>query len=125
MADPVEPDRPMRRPFAAWLQEQRNGGLHDELSDALGELVAVCVQTGKKGSLTLRVSISPQKDEETVLVLDDVKLTAPKHDSRPSLYFPDADGNLLRNNPRQPSLPLREVPGGRADDTPRDLKEAR
>lgn len=116
-------ERPSLKPFAAFVQEQRNGALHDELSNALAELVAVCVETGKKGVLTLKVTVAPQKDEVTMLVSDDVKLTAPKHDAKPALFFPDEHGNLLRSDPRQLDIAnLREVPGGNAE--PRDLGEA-
>lgn len=120
---PDAAERPSLKPFAAFLTEQRNGALHDELSNALADLVAVCVETGKKGTLTLKISVLPQKDEVTMLVTDDVKTAAPKHDAKPALFFPDEHGNLLRSDPRQLDLSnLREVPGGKAQ--PRDLDEA-
>ena len=115
-------ERPALKPFAAFLQEQRNGSLHDDLSTALAELVASCVETGKNGALTLKITVAPTKDESFVLVTDDVTVKAPKHDAKPALFFPDAHGNLLRRDPRQPELPLREVPGGKGQE-PRDLGE--
>lgn len=104
---------PARKPFAQWLHEQRGGLLHDELSDALAELVQDCVETGKKGTLTLKVNVAPNKDDVTLLLTDDVAIKAPKHDAKPALFFYDADGNLLRKDPRQTELNLREVPGGK------------
>lgn len=111
-ADPAV-ERPQRKPFAQFLQEARKGGLHTELSDELAELVHACVETGKKGTLVLTVTVVPAKDEDgTVQVTDGVKVTVPKPDARPSVFFADDHGNLSRTNPRQPELPLREVPGG-------------
>lgn len=110
-----------RKPFAAFVQEQRNGAMHDDLSTGLAELVAACVETGRKGTLTLKVIVAPQKDEVTLLVTDDVVVKAPRHESKPALFFHDTAGNLLRNDPRQLDLAsLRELPGGKTDE-PRDL----
>lgn len=113
-ADPAA-ERPQRKPFAQFLQEARKGGLHSELSDELAELVQSCVETGKKGKLVLTVAVVPAKDEDgTVQITDDVKVTVPKPDARPSVFFADDHGNLSRTNPRQGELPLREVPGGKS-----------
>lgn len=106
-------DRAGLKPFGQFLHEQRNGLLHDELSGELAELVKQCVETGKKGSLTLKVTVTPNKDDVTLLLTDDVKVTAPKHDAKPALFFYDDDGNLLRKDPRQTELNLRDVSGGK------------
>jgi hypothetical protein len=120
-ADPVADARPQTKPFAAWLQEQRNGGLHGELSDALADLVAACLEHGRQGTLTLKVDVKPNKDGVTLLVTDEVKVRAPEADRPPALFFADAHGNLSRSNPHQPELPVREVPA--RDDAPvRDLE---
>ncbi|HEY3021859.1 MAG TPA: hypothetical protein VGJ32_16790 [Solirubrobacteraceae bacterium] len=102
-----------RRPFASWLQDQRGGGLHGELSDALAELVAAVREHDKGGSLTLTVKVAP--NGESVMVSDDVKVTPPKPARGASLFFADHQGNLSRRNPAQPELPLREVPADDAD----------
>jgi hypothetical protein len=116
MPDAATDERAQRKPFAQFLQEARKGGLHTELSDELADLVHACVETGKKGKLALTVTVVPAKDEDgTVQITDDVKVTVPKPDARPSVFFADDHGNLSRTNPRQPELPLREVPGGRAE----------
>lgn len=112
-------ERPATKPFAAFVQEQRRGALHTELSEQLADLVHSCVETGKKGKLTLTIAVAPMKGEEGVLTItDDVKVAAPKPDARPAIFFADEHGNLSRNDPRQTELPLRGVEGGagRADD---------
>lgn len=107
-------EREQRKPFAQFLQEARKGGLHTELSDELADLVHTCVETGKKGKLALTISVLPAKDEDgTVTITDDVKVTAPKPDVRPSVFFADDEGNLSRTNPRQMEIGLRGVDGGR------------
>lgn len=98
-----------RKPFAAFVQEQRNGGLHGELSDALVELVETVQERQKAGTLVLTVKVTPNKDGVTVTVVDKVKLTVPDAERGAAIYFVDADGNLSRSNPNQTSLPLREV----------------
>lgn len=105
------PDDRQIRPFADWLRDQRNGRTHDDLSDALNELVEAVQEHGKSGTLTFVVKVKPagRGDHGTVLVSDDVKLKAPVGDRPETVFFADNDHNLVRHNPAQPSLPLREV----------------
>jgi hypothetical protein len=107
------------KPFAQFVQEMNNGAVHDDLSRQLQEIVAAAMDTGRKGTLTLRLTASPQKDELTMLVTADVVAKLPKHAAKPALFFPDEDGNLLRSDPRQLDMSaLREVP---AQPAPRDI----
>jgi hypothetical protein len=99
------------RPFAAFLREQAGGKTHDELSDALRDLVARVQDTGKKGSLSLTVNVEPLKgDTDTLVIKDEIKLKLPEHDRKASLFFVNDDGNLTRDNPNQPQLPLHAAP---------------
>ena len=109
----------MSRPFADWLREQSNGRTLDELSDALADVSAAVRETGKKGTLTLTITISPVKNGGGALVVaDQVKALAPKPDRRTSVFYADDHGNLTREDPRQPTFEgLREVPA------PADPKE--
>ena len=101
---------PELRPFNAWLLEQRNGALHGELTEKLAEVVQAAVEHGKKGKLTLIIEIQPDKDLEAVFVRDEIKPLVPQPARGTALYHTDEAGNMTRNNPRQPELPLREVP---------------
>lgn len=103
-----EKDRQVR-PFAAFLQEQREGVTHSELSEGLSDLVAACIEHGKGGTLTYKVSIKPNKDGVTVFVTDAITVKAPVGERSAALFFADDDGNLSRKDPRQQELPLREV----------------
>lgn len=123
--DPLEP--PERKPFAMVLQEMRKGGLHTEMGDELAALVAKCMETGKQGSLDLKIVVKPNDDGQTVTTTDKIVVKAPRADVPTTLFWPDANGNLSRTNPHQLDISaLREVPGGRAAvEDPTHLKEAR
>ena len=99
-----------RKPFAAFLQEQRRGGLHGELSDKLAELVNACNEYGKPGSLTLTIGIKPNADGVTMTVSDKVAVKAPEAERGAAIFFADEAGNLVRHDPRQMEIPVREVP---------------
>ena len=93
------------RDFAAFLVEQSQGRTHAELSEGLRDLVARVIDTGKKGSITLTVSVAPMKDNNGVLVVSDIiKLNLPEHDRAASIFWPDQAGNLVRNDPNQASI---------------------
>lgn len=109
MPDNAAEPRPQTRPFAAWLQEQRNGLLHSELSERLADLVAAIAEHEKGGTLTLTLAIKPSKVYGAVEVEDTVKVKAPEADRDAGLFFADSHGNLSRRDPRQPELPLRDA----------------
>lgn len=104
------------RPFADFLREQSGGNTHDEMSECLHDLVSRVRDTGKKGSVQLTITVAPMKDDiDTLVVSDEIKLKLPEHDRKASIFYPDANGNLSRRDPRQLDFDsLREVP----DDTP-------
>lgn len=101
------------RPFATFLLEQNRGRTHQELSVGLRDLVAKVEDTGKKGSITLTITIEPLKgNEEALQVSDVIKLNLPEHNRGASIFFRGRDGNLQRDDPNQESLfgDLRELP---------------
>lgn len=106
-------DDPHIRPFGNFLQEQNGGKTHNELSEALYDLIARVRDTGKKGSVQLTVSVEMLKNTagEMLAVTDEIKLKLPEHERHGSIYYSDDQGNLSRANPNQPELSgLREVP---------------
>lgn len=114
------------RPFADFLREQGSGRTHDELSEALHELVARVKDTGKGGSVTLVIKVAPLKKSDDVLVVtDDIKKSFPIHDRKPSLTYVDKAGNLTRSDPNQLTFDsLREVPADPAAKLREQAKEA-
>lgn len=106
-------DAPVRtRPFADFLRETNRGTTHDELSEYLQQLTAAVSDTGKKGSLSLRIDVEPIKgDNAAFSISDKITLKLPEHDRGSSMFFRDADNNLTRRDPRQLEFEsLREAP---------------
>lgn len=104
----ADTDEKVVRPFSTFLIEQRNGALAAELGEHLNELVEAVTETGKEGSLTVVVKIKPEGN--MLLVSDDVRVKLPVIKRSASVFYADADSNLTRKDPRQPELPLAEVP---------------
>lgn len=93
------------RPFADVLLEHSGGRIADDLAHALRDLVEAVATTGRKGALTLTLTVAP-----TDLGPDAVTVTA-KVAGRPplplyadALYFVDANANLRNRDPRQLAL---------------------
>lgn len=117
MADEATTPRQVR-PAAAVIQEIGAGALHARVSEQLAELTAAVTETGKKGTLTLQLVVAPIKpgNTSTLVVTGKSVLKAPEGDSETpsSVFFPDRDGNLTRDDPNQPALPLRQLENRKA-----------
>lgn len=99
------------RPFLGFLQQQRNGVLHDELTQKLSQLVAAVQDTDKGGELTLKITVKPASaGEGTVTVADKVTLKLPELERHATLYYTTPDHNLQRQDPNQRDLDLAVVP---------------
>lgn len=108
----------MSRPFADVLRELSGGKVYEDLTTQLGEVVTAVMETGKAGEVSVKLSIK-SNGEGSVRVLADVKQKVPQPNMGETLFFATSSGSLVRNDPRQPELPLREV---KAEQAP--LKEA-
>lgn len=82
---------------------QDKGKLFNEAQESLASVVAAVVSTGKKGKITISLSIQPGADE-TVVVSSDVTSKVPKPSKSGSTYYPSEDGTLTREDPRQPEF---------------------
>lgn len=108
----TETDGGRVRPFADFLREQAKGATHEELSEGLRDLVARVMDTGKGGSISLKITVEPMKGSKgsALVVTDEIKLRLPEHDRQSSLFFSDREGNLVREDPNQLAFDtLREV----------------
>lgn len=105
------------RPFAAVLAEVRGGSAHARVSALLAEVSQAVSATGKKGKLTLVLDIAPMKNaaEGTVMVTVSsvAKIPEPDDATPTSVFYADDGGNLRRDDPKQPQLPLVGLPGRR------------
>jgi len=97
------------RPFYDFLREHRNGLTHDELADALNDLVAAVTEENKAGSLTFIVTIKPMGKSDGFDVSAEIKAKPPKKTPGSSVFFATPDNNLVRQDPRQATMELREV----------------
>lgn len=100
--------------FANTVLELHRGDLIDTLNDELAEVVAACRETGKKGTLTLTLTVTSAQGSDQVAVGAQVKSAPPKPTRLETLFYADG-GQLVREDPRQTRLELRTV---EADDAP-------
>lgn len=88
------------RNFAQVLADIRRGACVDELTDELKELLEACEETGRGGSLTLKLTIKPNGDGGAI-VTDEIKSALPRQKKGDSFFFIGADCSLVRTDPRQ------------------------
>lgn len=89
------------RPFADFIAETNRGNTHAALTAGMHDLVEAVRTHGRAGTLTLTVKIAPlaKGDDSQFTVAEEVKVSAPKPDPRPSIYFTDRSGNLTTSDP--------------------------
>lgn len=93
------------RPFAELLTILDHGAAHAEASRALHDLVSAVQDTGKPGSLNLKIAVKPVSGSSGQLLVSAV-VTArpPQSDPGAAVFFADDAGNLTRHDPRQPQI---------------------
>lgn len=90
------------------LTQHRGGELMNDLSAAFREVNGQVNLVGKPGTVTVVFKISPARGVQGALVLsDDLSTKAPRVASRASIFYADAQNNLVRNDPNQHELPLK------------------
>lgn len=102
-----EPGR--TRPFAAVFGELNRGRTATEAATALQELVSAVTDTGRKGTMTITITVAPTGAGGAVQLSDDIKVKRPSFDRAASLFYVTDDGNLSRSDPNQIPLPLAGV----------------
>lgn len=110
-------------PFSQQIAFLNKGALDDELTEELAEVVKQVRQTGKKGEVTLTITIQmlDKRHEDALKITPKVKTSIPTLDPYTTIMFSTADGDMLRDDPNQRSLDLRQVP----EKAPVELKEAK
>lgn len=93
------------RPALDLIGDLRRGKAAHDITEALHELIAACRDTGKKGELVIKLTVEPDKDDESRMkVTDQIATKKPARNVKPSLFFVDLDGNLTRSDPGQTSI---------------------
>jgi hypothetical protein len=105
------------------LLQMNNGATVAEMAAALEKAVAAVRLTGKSAAITLTLKLSPASKgiTDVLTVESQVKTRLPEPDRGITIFYATDDNQLVRNDPKQPMLPLRVVD----IDTPKrgDLKE--
>lgn len=112
MTDKTDDARRQTKPFAAFLQEHRDGALHAKASDTLAEVVAAVQEHGKQGKVTIEVVVSPTKYDNAVEIVGTVKPKVPEAAPPAAMWYSDDEGNVSRRDPSQMSIddvPVRAV----------------
>ena len=92
-------------PFSQHLAYIGSGGLDAEATRLLTKLVAQVQQTRRKGTLTLTLNLSMEKDMDSVMrVQGECKVKMPAANKPTSWMFPTQSGQLLRDDPEQTSM---------------------
>lgn len=94
------------RDFTAFFRELRRGAAEYEAGIALQELVAAVEATGKSGTLSIKLTITPDPQYGTAVgVADDATVKLPKPTKPSSLFYMDGSHNLRREDPGQLRIP--------------------
>lgn len=83
--------------------------LLDMAGEKLAELVTAVTNTGKAGSLTLKIELKPST-AGALAVRGEVNIKKPKRLPREALLWATPDGNLIADDPRQIKMELKSVP---------------
>ena len=101
-----------QRPALDMIAELRRGKAAHDLTEKIHDLIAACVDTGKKGDIVLKLTFEPDTDDDTRMkVTDQIAVKAPVRNQKASLFFLTDDLSLTRTDPAQHTLP------GTSDDT--------
>ena len=93
------------------LEAHKNGCALTELSGAIKQVTASVQETGKAGNITLTLSIKPATRGSigTLVIESKVKTKCPEAEAPASIFYADADYNLVREDPNQTVMDLRNV----------------
>jgi vacuolar-type H+-ATPase subunit D/Vma8 len=100
--------------FLSTLAQIRKGQTTNELSEQMASVVQSVRLTGKTGSLTLKLVVSPNKDGVSVNVEDVITVKVPRMERAATLFYATEDGVLQRDDPHQVELQFTSVQGGKA-----------
>ena len=97
--------------FNETIVQINNGATLAELGEALQQVVAAVRQTGKTGSITLTLKITPasKRTTEVLMIESQVRAKLPEPERGMTVFYATEDNRLVRNDPKQQMLPLRVV----------------
>lgn len=118
----------MQKPFPLLIADLNDGSTAAGLTANIHELLAAVQNSGRSGSLTLKLKISPATKGSSggvdkVTIVAEKKLELPKPDAPVDFFWLTDEAELSRKHPRQNELELRHVEGSGAVSS-NDLKKA-
>lgn len=96
------------KPATDTLRELENGEVVCDLTAQIQKVTAAAIETRKAGSITLTLKIAPT-GRGNITVDAQIASKIPEHDRPSTGFFTTPDGQLIRDDPNQPKLPLRSV----------------
>lgn len=110
-------------PISEHIRTLNNGGVNADATEALAEVIKRVRETGKGGAvtITLKVAMMNERDENAVTILASVASKMPAFRPVAAILYSTADGDLIKDDPRQRKLPLQDVsaqPRGPAIEVP-------
>lgn len=97
--------------FIASITDLNDGATASDLDRQLREVVLKARETGKPGSITLTLSVEP-RGADSVIVVAKITEKMPKAEEPKSIFFVDDEGQLVREHPKQSTLPFKTVNAG-------------
>lgn len=97
--------------FELLLSELNDGLTRNNMDEKLKELIAAVRNTGKGGSLSLKINIKPASRGEVnkLVFIDEVKATIPDRDRSSTYMFVNKSNELSLHDPNQTVMPFEEV----------------
>lgn len=102
------------RDFSQFISEFAHGSVNKTATDKLREVVAACIETGQKGSVTIKINIGA--DGKLAELRAMISSKKPERGLPGQVFFTTEDGNLRDEDPRQMKLP------GKVLDAPTTLR---
>lgn len=87
------------------LRDIRRGRAVDQATRLLAEVVRAVDETNKPGSVTITLTVKPEKGGGSQkVILAQVKAKKPEGDIPEAVFFSDAEGDLHRTDPAQQEM---------------------
>lgn len=91
-------------PFSVFVLEHRNGQFNAEVAARLAEVVRKVEETGKKGTVTVKLTVEPIGTHTGQVVIVDQVDNRPPRELTGSIWFTDPNGGVSRRDPNQSPL---------------------
>lgn len=106
----------MGKPITDVMRQLRGGAFVEQATAALAEAVTAVENTGKSAEVVMRIKVKKApRGTNAVYVSTDVTAKIPQEAPAEELMYPTPEGTLLRDDPRQQKLNLKEAEGAKSD----------